>query len=95
MHQISIKENIRRIVKTNKFTKTLRPNFGLDRHIDKDMSLESLSYLKQDIYTQIKSYEPRVKLEMINFNATSKGLDIDLVYTLKETSVSENLRVTL
>lgn len=95
MHQISIEENIRRILITNKFTKTLRPKFGLDRHIDKNMTLENLSFLKFDILSQIKTYEPRINLEMINFKESKDGLNLELVYTLKGESLARKAEFKL
>lgn len=93
MYRISIEENIKRIFITNKFTKTLRPYFGLDRHIDKSMQLQNLSYLKEDIITQLRDYEPRINLEKINFELSTNGLELDLVYTKKGSNLLNNLRV--
>ncbi|ALV24556.1 phage baseplate assembly protein W [Campylobacter iguaniorum] len=82
MYQISINESLKRISTTSKFTKTLRPTFGLDKFIDKNMSLENLSALKDDLIDQITTFEPRITIDKINFNATSNGLSIDLHYTI-------------
>lgn len=95
MYQISIEENIKRIIITNKYTKTLRPKFGLYRHIGKQMSLENLSFLKFDIINQIKTYEPRINLEMINFKENKNGLNLELVYTLKGENLSKKAEFNL
>ncbi|WP_033915819.1 GPW/gp25 family protein [Campylobacter sputorum] len=70
MYKLTIEENIKRILSTNKYTKTLRPTFGLDHHIDKRMDLKTLSYLKDDIYEQLHTYEPRIKLKEIRLIPT-------------------------
>lgn len=67
VHQISVLENLRRIFITNKYTKTLRPLFGLNKFIDKKADIFNLLELKHDIISQISMYEPRIKPTKINF----------------------------
>ncbi len=84
MFLLSIEENIKRILKTNKYTKTLRPLYGLDRHIDKTMSLKNLSALKEDIVTQLETNEPRINLNSIDFENYENNLSVKIQYEEKE-----------
>ncbi|CAD7289578.1 hypothetical protein LMG7974_01655 [Campylobacter majalis] len=80
MYQISIKENLRRIFVTNKYTKTLRPLFGLDTHIDKRGDLYNLLALKNDILQQIQMHEPRIKPTQITFTQDEQGVNLTIAY---------------
>ncbi|CUU72190.1 GPW/gp25 family protein [Campylobacter hyointestinalis] len=90
MYQISIDENLNRISKTSKYTKTLRPTFGLDKYIDKQMNLENLSALKDDLIDQITTYEPRISIDKINFITKANGLDIELHYTVLNSGIKSS-----
>ncbi|MGP1579403.1 MAG: GPW/gp25 family protein [Wolinella sp.] len=80
MYQISVKENIRRILTTNKYTKTLRPLFGLSRHIDKQATFYELLSLKEEIREQLERYEPRIKLISVSFSHEDKGIICEITY---------------
>lgn len=95
MYQISINESLKRISTTSKYTKTLRPTFGLDKYIDKQMSLENLSSLKEDLIAQIAAYEPRISIDKINFITTAKGLDIELHYTVLDSGIKSSTLMEL
>lgn len=84
MYQITIEENIKRILKTSKFTKTLRPTFGLDRYIDKRMDLEQISYLKDDIFEQLSKYEPRIEVLEIIILPNKNKTELSIVYKEKD-----------
>ncbi|MGP1484895.1 MAG: GPW/gp25 family protein [Campylobacter sp.] len=81
MYQIDVLENLRRIFITNKYSKTLRPLFGLNRHIDKRADLFSLLELKNDILTQISLYEPRINPVLINFTQENGLITCEITYT--------------
>lgn len=81
MHQIEVEENLRRIFITNKYTKTLRPLFGLDRHIDKSADLYNLLALKEDITEQIKKHEPRIQTDSISFEDDNGSIICEISYT--------------
>ncbi len=95
-YEISINENIRRIFLTAKLTKTLRPNFGLSRYIDKSFNLVVLNELKAEIIEQIELFEPRITLKGVEFNGVNGGkLDINLVYEIKQNAIMQSMRFSL
>lgn len=96
MYQISINENISRIVKTSKFTKTLRPTFGLDRYIDKQMSLSEILAYKRDLKSQIETYEPRAQEIGIDITPDENGkLETKVTYKVKDSELKDEIRVSL
>lgn len=96
MYQISEFESIRRICKTSKLTKTLRPTFGLDRYIDKKMTLSELLALKRDLKSQILTFEPRVENLKIELTPrTDNILDIRIGYTAKGEFEENEVRLSL
>lgn len=96
MYQISEFESIRRICKTSKLTKTLRPTFGLDRYIDKKMTLSELLALKRDLKSQILTFEPRVENLKIELTPrTNNILDIRIGYTAKGEFEENEVRLSL
>ena len=95
-YEISVDENIRRIFLTSKLTKTLRPNFGLSRYIDKSFNLVVLNEIKSEIIEQIELFEPRIMLKSIEFNGVVNGkLDINLIYEVKTSALSKSLRLKI
>lgn len=96
MYQINEFESIRRICKTSKLTKTLRPTFGLDRYIDKKMTLSELLALKRDLKSQILTFEPRVENLKIELTPrTDNILDIRIGYTAKGEFEENEVRLSL
>lgn len=96
MYQISEFESIRRICKTSKLTKTLRPTFGLDRYIDKKMTLSELLALKRDLKSQILIFEPRVENLKIELTPRADNiLDIRIGYTAKGEFEENEVRLSL
>ena len=96
MYQISEFESIRRICKTSKLTKTLRPTFGLDRYIDKKMTLSELLALKRDLKSQILTFEPRVENLKIELTPRADNiLDIRIGYTAKGELEENEVRLSL
>ena len=96
MYQISEFESIRRICKTSKLTKTLRPTFGLDRYIDKKMTLSELLALKRDLKSQILTFEPRVENLKIELTPRADNiLDIRIRYTDKGEFEENEVRLSL
>ncbi|MGG7049050.1 MULTISPECIES: GPW/gp25 family protein [unclassified Campylobacter] len=95
-YQISIDENLKRILTTTRTTKTLQPTFGMVRVVDKQMSLNLLSELKQEIISQVKTYEPRIELDGLNFkNDSSGGLEITLSYMIKNSGAKSITRLEI
>ena len=79
MYQISIEENIRRMLTTKKYTMPLYANFGLsDKFIDRALSNELLLELKDEILEQIKLYEPRVRVEDITIECEYSTLTLHI-----------------
>lgn len=96
MYQISELESIRRICKTSKLTKTLRPTFGIDRYIDKQMTLSELLALKRDLKSQILTFEPRVENLKIELTPRAdNALDVRIDYTIKGEFNENEVRLTL
>ncbi|MBR2147877.1 MAG: GPW/gp25 family protein [Campylobacter sp.] len=96
MYQISIDENISRILKTTKFTKRLRPDFGLERYIDKRADLPTILDLKRELLEQLNRYEPRINPTKLTITASQKGfVDIDLEYEILESGVIARIYYTL
>ena len=96
MYQISEFESIRRICKTSKITKTLLPTFGLDRYIDKKMTLSELLALKRDLKFQILTFEPRVENLKIELTPRADNiLDIRIGYTAKGELEENEVRLSL
>lgn len=96
MYQISEFESIRRICKTSKLTKTLRPTFGLDRYIDKKMTLSELLALKRDLKSQILTFEPRVENLKIELSPRADNiLDVRIGYTAKGEFEENEVRLSL
>nr|DAP31737.1 MAG TPA: lysozyme [Caudoviricetes sp.] len=96
MYQINEIENIRRICKTSKLTKTLRPTFGLDRYIDKKMTLSELLALKRDLKSQILTFEPRAENLKIELTPRADNiLDIRIGYTAKGEFEENEVRLSL
>lgn len=79
MYQISIEENIRRILTTKKYTMPLYANFGLsDKFIDTALSNELLLELKDEILEQIRLYEPRVSADSIDIECENSTLTLHI-----------------
>lgn len=96
MYQISINENISRIIKTSKFTKTLRPTFGLDRYIDNQMNLGEILAYKRDLKGQIETYEPRAYDTSIEITSDGNGrLEAKVTYKIKDSELKDEIRVSL
>lgn len=93
MYQIDVKENLKRIFVTTKYTKTLRPLFGLDNHIDKRGDLFNLLALKNDILDQIAMHEPRIKPTQITFTQDENGVNFDIAYI--QDNATQFLRINL
>lgn len=64
MYQISIEDNLKRILTTTKGTLPLTANFGLsDSYIDRHLTQELQLALKDEVLEQIRLYEPRVSAD--------------------------------
>lgn len=79
MYQLSIEENLTRILNTTKFTLPLNPNFGLsNKFIDKTLSNELMLELKDEIMEQIKLYEPRIEVNNIEIILNNSMLTLKI-----------------
>ncbi|TLD97667.1 hypothetical protein LS71_002700 [Helicobacter jaachi] len=77
MYQLSIEENIKRILQTTKHTVPLCPNLGLSQDfIDKPLTQATLLQLKDEILEQIALYEPRINAKDISIEAREGILNI-------------------
>lgn len=90
MYQLSIEENLTRILNTTKFTLPLNPNFGLsNKFIDKTLSNELMLELKDEIMEQIKLYEPRIEVNNIEIILNNSML------TLKITTQDKSIAIDI
>lgn len=79
MHQLSIEDNLKRIITTKKYTMPLFANFGLsDKFIDTTLSNELLLELKDEVLEQIKLYEPRIKASDIRIECKDSSLILSI-----------------
>lgn len=93
VYAISINENIRRILITTRGTKTLRPEFGIPRFIDKRLDLNLKQEIKDEILAQISTYEPRIIVQKITLTQNSSELLMRLEY--EELSTQEVKSISL
>lgn len=81
MYQISIDESLRRVLQTKKLTRPLRPTFGLNEYIDKNLDIYSQMNLKNEIILQIKLFEPRIsEVTSIEFEQNLENLIANIKY---------------
>lgn len=74
----------------------MRPTFGLDRYIDKKMTLSELLALKRDLKSQILAFEPRVENLKIELTPRADNiLDIRIGYTAKGEFEENEVRLSL
>lgn len=79
MHQLSIEDNLKRIITTKKYTMPLFSNFGLsDKFIDTTLSNELLLELKDEVLEQIRLYEPRIKVGDIRIECKDSSLILSI-----------------
>lgn len=88
MYQLSIEENLTRILNTTKFTLPLNPNFGLsNKFIDKTLSNELMLELKDEIMEQIKLYEPRIEVNNIEIILNNSMLTLKIKTQYKSIAI--------
>jgi len=91
MYQISIADSINRILKTPLNTRVQRPEFGSllytlrDRNFDDEYKLKATRYT----YEAISRFEPRVKIEQVNFKVKPVSGVVVLSITLANGEVVE------
>ena len=74
----------------------MRPTFGLDRYIDKKMTLSELLALKRDLKSQILTFEPRVENLKIELTPRADNvLDVKIGYTVKGEFEENEVRLSL
>lgn len=74
-----ILQNVQTIISTVRGTIPLDREFGIDGRIV-DMPIhQAKAHLSNDIFQQIKRYEPRATIEDISFTATTNGVLIPKV----------------
>lgn len=79
MYQISIEENLKRILTTTKGTMPLNANFGLsDSYMDRHLSQELQLALKDEVLEQIRLYEPRVSPDDITLELKDSSLTLHI-----------------
>lgn len=79
MYQISIEENLRRILTTTKGTMPLNANFGLsDSYIDRHLSQELQLALKDELLEQIRLYEPRISVDDIQIESKESHITLHI-----------------
>ncbi|RYA23897.1 baseplate assembly protein [Malaciobacter halophilus] len=91
MYAVSIEKSIKRILKTPLVTRTMRPEFGSrlyelrDREFNDEYKLLATKYT----YEAIDKYEPRVKVEKVNFKLDPVSGVVTLIITLTNGQIVE------
>ena len=91
MYEINIADSINRILKTPLGSRVQRPEFGSllytlrDRNFDDEYKLKATKYT----YEAISKYEPRVKIEQVNFKVKPVSGVVSLSITLANGEVIE------
>lgn len=90
MYQISIEQNLARILSTTKGAMPLNYDFGLSpEYIDRTLTNEAQIALKDEILEQIALYEPRISPKDIKLEV------IDSALTLHINAENENFEVKI
>lgn len=91
MYQISIAKSINRILKTPLGSRTMRPLFGslLYTLRDREFNDEYKLLAKKYTYEAISKFEPRVKVENVDFNIKPVSGVVILIITLTNGEVVE------
>lgn len=91
MYKVSITQSINRILKTPLGTRVMRPDFGSrlyelrDREFNDEYKLNATRFT----YEAIKKWEPRVKIEKVNFKVKPVSGIVILSITLANGEVIE------
>ena len=79
MYQISIEDNLKRILNTTKGTLPLNANFGLsDSYIDRHLTQELQLALKDEVLEQIRLYEPRVSADDLTLEMSDSHITLHI-----------------
>jgi phage baseplate assembly protein W len=91
MYVISIKDSINRILKTPLTSRVQRPEFGSMLYTlrDREFNEEYKLLAKKYTYEAISKYEPRVKVENVDFKIKPVSGVVILVITLANGEVIE------
>jgi phage baseplate assembly protein W len=96
--QESIKYNLINFFLTNQPERYLNPLFGgnLRKFVFEQISQNNLSFLKENIQTQLSSFFPNVIVERLDVlpNEDSNTVEIDLYYSIQDTGINDNIQVT-
>ena len=84
MYQVSIKSSINRILKTPLISRVQRPEFGSMLYTlrDREFNEEYKLLAKKYTYEAISKYEPRVRVENVDFKIKPVSGVVVLVITL-------------
>ena len=91
MYQVSIKNSINRILKTPLGSRVMRPKFGSklyelrDRKFDERYKLLAKKY----IYESVNKYDPRIKVENVDFKIKPINGVVIFIITLTNGEVIE------
>lgn len=78
-YQISINENLQRILSTKKQQFPLNPNYGLNYEwIDKPITSQTKQSITDEIINQINLFEPRLQIDSIQVNQVDSKLFITI-----------------
>lgn len=84
MHLLSVENNIKKILQTKKQSLPLNPWAGVsNKYIDKNLSQKELLECKDEIFSLIAKFEPRIKPSDIQLINTGE----EIVIEIKETKI--------
>jgi len=91
MYKVSIANSINRILKTPLGSRVMRPDFGslLYTLRDREFNDEYRLLAKKYTYEAISKYEPRVKVENVNFKIKTVSGVVTLVIVLTNGEIVE------
>lgn len=91
MYLVSIEKSINRILKTPMVTRAMRPDFGSMLYTLRDREFNDEYKLLANKYTReaIAKYEPRVKIEKVDFKIKPVNGVVTLIITLANGEIVE------
>lgn len=78
-YNLSINENLNRILTTKKGSFVLNPNYGLNYDwLDKPLTSQLKQEIQEDIINQITTYEPRLSVQEIQISQIDSKLSVSI-----------------
>lgn len=78
-YNLSINENLNRILTTKKGSLVLNPNYGLNYDwLDKPLTSQLKQEIQEDIINQITTYEPRLSIQEIQISQIDSKISVSI-----------------